>query len=145
MQEVDVSRTIDAPREAVMAALSPRDIVEYAATYEVRDVERTEEGWTVTADAPDLEVVLEFTETDRGFVYRQRDGQGPFAKMYASVSVAEDQPVVVTARSCFTFGTRLSRIMDWIASRERRMELNRLLAGVAAAVEDESDEPAADA
>lgn len=131
-----MSRRIDADRAAVVEALSPADVVEWAGTYDVWHVEETEDGWAVECGTSDLHVVLDFTAGDGGYVYRQRGDDGPFSEMYTSVSVGEEEPVVVTARSCYTFGTFLSRLMDWLARRERRTELLRLLDGLAEAVED---------
>lgn len=136
MQEVAVTRAIHAPREDVLAALTPRAIVEYAGTYEVRAVERADEGWTLTVGTADLEPVLEFAETEQGLVYEQRPGTGPFEEMYASVSVAGDRPVDVTMRSCFTFGRTFRWLFDRLAARDRRTELRRALRGLARAVEE---------
>lgn len=135
MQEVAVSRTIDASREAVLGVLSPTAIVEYAGTYEVGDVRRADGSWVVTGEAPDLEAVLVFEGTESGFRYRQQDDRGPFEAMYATVSVAGDGPVEVTARSCFTFGLPLAQLTDWLARRERRTELRRLVDGIETAVD----------
>lgn len=136
MQEVVASRTVDAPRAAVEAALSPAHLIEYAGTYEVRAVEETEDAVVVTAATDRLEAVLEFTQTGPPYVYRQRGDQGPFAEMYTSVSLAGDRPVTVTARTCYTFGLPLARLTDWFMARERRTELQRLVAGVARAALD---------
>lgn len=144
MQEVAVSRTIDASREAVLELLSPAAIVEYAGTYEVGDVRRTDDGWVVTGHAPDLEAVLVFEGTENGFRYRQRDDRGPFEEMDATVSVAGDGPVEVTARSRFTFGLPLARLTDWLARRERRTELRRLVDGIEAAVEERDETSSAE-
>lgn len=134
MQEVEVSRPVDAPLEAVERVLSPVAIVEFAGTYTVTDVESVDDGVVVvTAEADGLQTVLEFTETGPPYIYTQRTG--PFAELYTSVSIVDD-PVVVTARSCFTFGLPLSVITDWFATRERRTELRRLLAGIEAAATD---------
>lgn len=133
MQEVEVSRPMDAPLAAVERVLSPVAIVEFAGTYTVTDVESVDDGVVVTAEADGLQTVLEFTETGPPYIYTQRTG--PFAEFYTSVSIVDD-PVVVTARSCFTFGLPLSVITDWFAIRERRTELRRLLAGIEAAATD---------
>lgn len=136
VQEVVVSRSVDASREAVEAVLTPRRIVEFAGTYTIRAVEETDDAVVVTARTDDLEIVLEFTRTEHAYVYRQRGDRGPFDEMYASVSLVGDGPVEVTARSCFTFGLPLARLTDWFAASERRTELRRFLAGIeAAAVE----------
>lgn len=134
MHEVVVSRSIDAPREAVDRVLSPTSIVELARTYEVRHVERTDDAVVVTGETDELETVLEFTETEGAYIYRQLEDQGPFEEMYASVSLVGDAPVEVTARTCFTFDLPLTRLTDWLAASQRRTELERLLAGLDAAV-----------
>ena len=139
MQEVTVSREVDAPQEAVLDALSPRDIVEYAGTYEVRDVEETDDGWAVSCGTEDLDVVLDFERVDGGYIYRQREDQGPFGEMYTGLAIDEDDPVVVIARSCYTFDGRLARLLDWLAAHERRTELRRLLAGIEDAAQGDSE------
>lgn len=136
MQEVDVTRTIDAPRPKVEAVLSPAMIVEYAGTYTVQDVSQTDDGVVVTGVTDELEIALLFTETGGPFVYRQHDDVGPFAEMYASLSMTGDRPVTVIARSCYTFGMPLARLTDRLVVRERRMELRRLVDGIEAAVRD---------
>lgn len=136
MQEVTAGREIHATREDLLAALTPRAVVEHAGTYEVREVDRSGEGWTLVAGATDLELVLEFTRTERGLVYQQRPGAGPFEEMYASVSVAGTGPVDVTMRSCFTFGRPFAWLIDRLAARERRTELQQALDGLARAVEE---------
>lgn len=137
MQEVTVSREVDAPREEVLEALSPRDIVEYAGTYEVWDVEETVDGWAVSCGTDELDVVLDFERVDGGYIYRQRDDQGPFGEMYTGLAIDEEDPVVVIARSCYTFDGRLARLLDWLAAHERRTELRRLLAGIDDAVRED--------
>lgn len=136
MQEVVVTRTIEAPREDVERVVSPAALVEYAGTYDVEGVEATDDGTVVTAATADLETALVFTETPTGYVYRQRGDHGPFAAMYASVAITGSEPTEVIARSCYTFGLPLSRVTDWFARRERRIELRRLVAGIAGAVDD---------
>jgi hypothetical protein len=136
VKEVVVSRSIDAPRADVEAVLSPTRIVEYAGTYEVRAVEETGDAVVVTAGTDELAIDLEFTQTESAYVYRQIGDQGPFAEMYTSVSLAGDEPIEVTARTCFTFGLPLPRLTDWFAASERRVELRRLVAGVEAAALD---------
>lgn len=135
MQEVEVSRAVDAPIGAVERVLSPSAIVAFAGTYEVRSVEPVDDGVLVTADTDGLRAVLEFTGPGPPYIYRQREG--PFAEMYTSVSVVDD-PVVVIARCCFTFGLPFARVTDWFAARDRRTELRRLLAGIEAAATDRS-------
>lgn len=135
MQEVTVSRELEAPRETVLEALSPRDIVEYAGTYEVWDVEETDDGWAVSCGTEELDVVLDFERVDGGYIYRQREGRGPFGEMYTGLAIDEDDPVVVIARSCYTFDGRLARLLDWLAAHERRTELRRLLTGLELAVD----------
>lgn len=133
VKEVVVSRSIDAPRSAVEAVLSPARIIEFAGTYRVQSVDETADGAVVTAETDELETVIEFTGAESGYVYRQVGDQGPFTEMYSSVSLAGGEPVEVTARTCFTFGLPLARLTDWIAAGERRTELRRLVAGVEAA------------
>lgn len=131
MQEVEVSRQIDAPTAAVEAVLSPAAIVEFAGTYEVVEVVEHDDAVVVTATADSLETVLAFTGSPPPYIYTQRDG--PFAEMYTSLSVT-GAPAVVTVRSCFTFGPPLARVTDWLAIRDRRTELERLLAHIDVAV-----------
>lgn len=139
MKEVVVSWSVDAPREAIERVLTPETIVEFAGTYVVDDVERLDDLVVVTASAGDLETVLEFTETDTGYVYEQRPERGPFERMYASVAVLGDRPVDLVLRSCFTFGLPLSRLTDWFVATDRKTELERLGEGLVAAASGSSD------
>ena len=136
VKEVVVTRSLEASRAAVEAVLSPATIVEMAGTYEVESVEDEGDVVAVRGSADELEVVLEFRATDGPFVYRQREG--PFQAMYTSLSVAGADPVTVTARSCYTFGLPFARLTDWLVARERRLELERILDGLEAALADRS-------
>lgn len=133
VQEVAVSRSIDVPRRTVESVLSPERIVEFAGTYEVRAVEASGDAVVVNAGAADVEIVLEFTQTEPPYVYRQSGDRGPFDEMYTSLSLAGDAPVEVRVRTCFTFGLPPTRLTDWFAAGERRTELRRLVAGIEAA------------
>jgi len=139
VKEVVVSWSVDAPREAIERVLTPAAIVEHAGTYLVDRVERLDDVVVVTASAGDLETVLEFTETDTGWIYRQRPDRGPFDRMYASVAVLGDRPVDLVLRSCFTFGLPLSRLTDWFVATDRRTELERLGEGLVAAAGESAD------
>lgn len=156
MQRVETSVLVDATKEEVLAALTPRAIVEHEGTFEVVDVEETEEGPQVRALSAeqDLETELLFTELPNGYGYEQTD-TGPFEELYTSVSVGTydgpiediegmdegDEPrAKVTMRSRFTFGGRFARIKDWFAATAREKELQRALFGLADDVVEENEE-----
>ncbi|MFB6097345.1 MAG: SRPBCC family protein [Haloferacaceae archaeon] len=147
MQRVETSVLVDATKAEVLAALSPRAIVEHEGTFEVIEVEETEDGPLVRALSPeqDLETALLFTELPNGYGYEQTDA-GPFEELYTSISVgiydgpvedlqgvdeSDDPRAKVTMRSRFTFGGRLARVKDWFAATSREKELQRALFNLA--------------
>lgn len=161
MQTVEVTARLDAPRTAVEAVLSPRNIVEYERTYEVREIrdagERSGSGaderkeWIVIADAKsdDSDLVTKFQIEERpdGYEYEQTD-RGPFEHLRTTVTLEEngdggsddvDRETVVTMRSRFTFGGWLAPVIDRLARRSRRDELDRAVVALAQDVSDASD------
>lgn len=141
MREVEVTADLEAPRAEVEERLSPKSIVEHAGTYAVRSVERRSDGRTVLAvEGEKIEAVLEFEETEDGYVYSQRGNEGPFEEMTTWVTVSEDGETRVTVRSAFTFGGTFSFLTDRLGTRIRRDELERMLVGLASEFERERDE-----
>ena len=168
MQTVEVTARLEAPRTAVEAALSPRSIVEYERTYEVREIrdagERSGSGederkeWIVIADAEsdDSDLVTKFRIEERpdGYEYEQTD-RGPFEHLRTTVTLEENgdggsddvdresdggaRETVVTMRSRFTFGGWLAPVIDRLARRSRRDELDRAVVALAQDVSDASD------
>ncbi|WP_255169409.1 SRPBCC family protein [Natrononativus amylolyticus] len=132
MQLVDLEVTLDIPPSAVREALTPASIVEYAGTYEVVSVDRTDDATVVTAAADDLEVVFEFVETDTGYRYEQHGAHGPFERMTTWISVTREAGETrVSAASEFTFGGLFSFLTDRLGATMRRRELERLLTALA--------------
>lgn len=145
MKEVETTAELDAPRDLVEELLTPRDIIEYEGTYDVEDVGEASDGRPeVHASAENIDTVFAFEELPNGVAYEQT-GEEPFEEQYTTITVyGEDGQVEVVARSEFTFGGRLSRIVDWFAADSRQSELKRTLIGLAKAIderiEDDTDE-----
>jgi len=132
MREVEVSTFVSAPPAVVERALTPASVVEYEGSFEVYDVEETDDGWTVTAGATGLTMQLDFEERRDGLFYRQRGDGGPFDSMETTLSVGpEDEGSRVTARSSVSLGLPVSALSDRIAAWKRRGELERALDALA--------------
>ena len=128
MREVEVSTFVPAPPAAVERALTPASVVEYEGSFDVREVEETDEGWTVTAGARGLTMGLDFEEREDGLAYRQHGEAGPFESMDTSITVEpEDEGSRVTARSSVSLGLPVPAVTDRVAAWKRRGELRRAL------------------
>jgi hypothetical protein len=157
MQRVETSVLMDATPDDVLAALSPRLLVECMGTFDVIGVEAVGEDTVVRAMASehDLETELRFTEQPNGYGWEQGE-DGPFAEQYTSITVGpyegpvegtdledrvpEDEArAKVTMRSRFTFGGRFASIKDWFAASTREEELQRALFALAEAVVSDED------
>ncbi|WP_132059252.1 SRPBCC family protein [Halorussus amylolyticus] len=132
MREVEVTRFVSAPPAVVERALTPASVVEYEGSFEVRDVEETEVGHTVTAGARGLTIRLDFEEREDGLFYRQRGESGPFDAMETEITVApRDEGCRVTGRSSVSLGLPISGLTDRVAAWKRRGELRRALDALA--------------
>ena len=132
MREVEVSAFVPAPPAAVERALTPATVVEHEGTFEVRAVEETDEGWTVTAGASGMAVRLDFEEREDGLAYRQRGAEGPFESMGTELSVApENEGSRVRATSRVSLGLPISALSDRVAAWKRKGELRRMLGRLA--------------
>lgn len=128
MREVEESRFVPAPPREVRRALTPAAVVEYEGSFDVREIETTDEGTTVTAGASGLRMQLAFEERDDGLAYRQEGEAGPFDAMETTVTVdAEDEGSRVTMRSAVSLGLPAEHVTDRIAAWKRRGELRRAL------------------
>lgn len=132
MREVEVSAFVPEPPAVVERELTPESVVEYEGSFAVRDVEATDDGWTVTAGARGLTMHLDVEERERGLSYRQRGDGGPFDAMETEVTVApENEGSRVTMRSSVSLGLPLPAVSDRIAAWKRRGELRRALDALA--------------
>lgn len=132
MKEIEVTAVLDAPFAEVERRLSPETIVEYAETYTVESVTGSGEKTVVTAVGEEIEIVLEFAERDAGYIYSQRDQEGPFEEMRTRITLEEiDEGTRVRVRSLFTFGGWAAFLTDWLGADVRRDELKRLLVNLA--------------
>ncbi|USZ66840.1 SRPBCC family protein [Halorussus salilacus] len=128
MREVEVSAFVPAPPAVVERSLTPESVVEYEGSFEVREIEETSEGWTVTAGARGFAMRLDFEERENGIAYSQRGEAGPFDAMETEISVApRDEGSRVTARSSVSLGLPVSQLTDRVAAWKRRSELRQLL------------------
>lgn len=150
MRTVTVSADIAASHEAILDELSPREIIEYEQTYDVIDVSESGGGWVITAISVESEIDMElfFEERPDGFVYELASG-GPFEELNTSLTVhdatgdntddadlmlvteSDEKTIRVTMMSEFTFGGWFSPVIDWLASSNRREELQRALVALA--------------
>jgi hypothetical protein len=136
MREVAVERFVAAKPHEVAAALEPAAVVEYEASFGVRDVERRESDTIVTAGARGLQMTLRFEQTENGLRYEQIENAGPLELMWTELAWApEDEGTRVTARSGVSLGLPLGSVTDRIAAWKRRGELKRALRNLADEVE----------
>lgn len=138
MKEVETTAELDAPRELVEELLTPPEIIEYEGTYEVDGVGQAGDGRTeVHASAENIDTAFAFEELPNGYAFEQTGGE-PFEEQYTTITVyGEDGSVEVAARSEFTFGGWSSIVLDWFAAGTRQSELQRLLLGLAKAIDEE--------
>lgn len=142
MRETEASRFVAATLPAVERALAPADVVEYEGSFDVFDVEATEEGTLVTAGARGLRMTVRF-EADEGFeadetglYYEQEGSAGPFDEMWTRIGMArENEGTRVTMRSGVSLGLPLAPLTDRVAAWKRRSELRRALSRLAADLE----------
>lgn len=128
MREVEVSTFVPAPPAAVERALTPESVVEYEGSFDVHEVEETDEGWTVTAGARSLTMGLDFEERTDGLAYRQHGEAGPFESMDTSITIEpENEGCRVTARSSVSLGLPIPAVTDRVAAWKRKGELRRAL------------------
>ncbi|MFC7082053.1 SRPBCC family protein [Halorussus caseinilyticus] len=121
MREVEVSAFVPAPPASVERALTPETVVEYEGSFEVRAVESTDDGRTVTASARGLTMHLDFEERENGLVYRQRGDAGPFESMETEVTVEpENEGSRVTMRSSVSLDLPVTAVSDRIAAWKRK-------------------------
>jgi len=129
MREVEVSRFVRAPPDAVAALLSPADLVDAEGSFRVRDVAETPEGTSVTVGAYGLELTFLFTDREDGIEYEQIEG--PLETLRTTVTVApENEGTRLTARSAVALGG--PGVLDRIAAWKRRGELDRAFDAIAA-------------
>ena len=132
MREVEATAFVPAPPAVVKRALTPEAVVEYEGSFEVQDVEATDDGATVTAGAKGLTMRLDFEEREDGLWYRQRGEEGPFDEMETAVAVeSENEGSRVTMRSTVSLGLPVSALSDRVAAWKRRGELRRALDALA--------------
>ncbi|WP_117593873.1 SRPBCC family protein [Haloprofundus halophilus] len=136
MHEVTVSRFVRAPPRVVRRALTPEAVIQYEGSFEVRDVEETEDGPVVVTGTDRFQFALRFETLDDGLFYEQAGEAGPFDAMETTVGVAsENEGSRVTARSSVSLGLPLAGLTDRIAAWKRKGELKRALDALAADVE----------
>jgi len=153
MKDVEVSYAFTVSPEEIERHLTPRSIVEYQGTFEVRAVEETADGWEITVESermgPDSRSVLEFTETESGYAYEQTDG-GVFESLRTEITIDDDGEAIdadedrdeytwVTAQSSFSFGGTFRFIKDWFGASPRKKELERLFLNLANDLESASE------
>ncbi|MFB6196223.1 MAG: SRPBCC family protein [Haloplanus sp.] len=134
MREVEVTRFVPAPPEAVERTLTPATVVESEGSFTVRDVSDADDGdaTLVTAGARGLELTLRFEERPHGLHYTQAGHAGPFDAMTTELLVEpENEGARVTARSAVSLGLPFPAVSDRLAAWKRRGELKRLLSALA--------------
>lgn len=136
MREVEVERFVAATPAEVERALSPSDLVDYEGSFNVLEIEETDDGTVVTAGASGVGVTLRFEDREDGLHYEQVGDAGPFDAMWTDVAWrAENEGSRVSAVSGVSLGLPLAGVTDRVAAWKRRGELKRALRNLAADVE----------
>lgn len=137
MKEIQKVATVPATPDEVKKELSPASIIEYTGTYTIEYWEKRDERLLLGVTTENIEMVLEFTELENGYRYRQNGEKGPFEKMSTSITVDGDEIARVTIESKYTFGGVFSPVKDWLVAGLQSDELERILINISTNVEDE--------
>lgn len=134
MIEVDASRFVRARPAEIERVLTPRTVIEYEGSFEVRESRATDDGGIVTAAGGGMELTFAFESVENGFRYEQRSG--PLERLTTTLTYRpKDEGSEVTMRSVVATGTPPSAVTDRVAAWKRRGELRRALSRLAADVE----------
>lgn len=127
MREVTVSRSSRAPRDVLLDQLSPTTIIDHLGIYEIEAVEERDDDVVMQVVLDDIESTFIFRELEDGLYYEQRDDDGVFEEMYTRITVEEGDQMRVVARSEFTFGSIWAFVIDRLAERHRRRDLELII------------------
>lgn len=126
MREVERTQWVRATPTELDRVLSPATVVDWEGSFDVRDVEDTDDGTVVTAGGPGVEFRMRFEDRPNGYYYEQV-GDGPFDYMETWLAFeSDDDGSSVHARSSVALGVRLP-FVDRVAAWKRGGELGRLL------------------
>ncbi len=133
MAEVTARRFVDEQPAVVERALEPATVLEAEGTFDVVDVETTEDGWTVVGSGRGMDLPFAFSRVEDGLRYEALGTHGPFREFESTVTVApKDHGTQLSAWSRVTINLPLQLLSDRIAAWKRRSELERLLESLAA-------------
>ena len=128
MREVEASRFVAAKPTEVVRELTPEAVVDAEGSFDVRAVERTDEGTVVTAGRAGVELRFRFEERDAGLAYEQVEG--PLSTLRTTVTARpKNEGTELRARSAVEAGG--PAVLDRLAAWKRRGELRRALGGIA--------------
>ena len=134
MQEVTVSRVVDASPVVVSRWLDPSTIVEAEGSFTVETIDDRADATIVVASGPGMQLPLRFEERDDGFYYTQEGEQGPFSHMETWIDIEDvADGTQVTFRSSVSLAAPLP-FGDRIAAWKRKGELTRALETLEAAL-----------
>lgn len=134
MQEVSVSRDIDATPVEISAQFDPAAIVEAEGSFSVESVDEGGETTIVVASGPGLQFPLRFEYREDALYYTQDSRQGPFEQMETWLTFdVEDGTTQVTFQSAVSLSVPVP-FSDRVAAWKRKRELERALETIAEAV-----------
>jgi|GEM_PF-3045491 len=159
MLEVTVSGSVPASYDRVADVLSPRSVIEFGGTYDVDTVVEDTDGWRVTASSPviDTDFVVIVKMRPDGYEYRQAtEADGPFETVETTITLHETHnslyaaahgpdelaeieaiengdSTIVVIHSEYTFGGLFSPVIDRLAKKRRKQELERVIYDISAA------------
>lgn len=137
MRTVEASRFVRARPAEVDRLLAPETILGYEGTFTAIDLDETDDGTVVEAQAGGglVSARFVFEERDDGYVYRQDGPTGPFEAMETALTVRpENEGVRVTMRSSVSLTLPLP-FADRVGAWKRRGELKRALSRLAVDLE----------
>jgi len=123
---------VQAPRAAVERTLDPAAIVDYEGNVTVDDVEEREGETLVAASGPGLGLTYRFEALEDGFAYEQVEDDAPLETVETTLTCrASDEGTRLVAESTVSMGVWPRSIVDRIAARKRRADLECALDSIA--------------
>ncbi|THE63860.1 hypothetical protein D8Y22_16170 [Salinadaptatus halalkaliphilus] len=123
MHTVELSYTVEPSAEELLASLSPTAIVEYADIFAIESHETVGETDRMTVSFDENTMVLEFVELSDGYEYTMVDGSGLFATRQSTIRVKDESETEVTATMEYTLDSRLAFVLNYLAAKTVRREL----------------------
>lgn len=130
MNTIDVSYSPRASYDRLIECLSPENILESAEIYSIESFEKTADSHRVTVSVKGEELIFDFSEIDNGYEYTLVDSSGLFAERTSKLTVYNEEETVVYAETHYSFDSMFSFVLDRLAARSVRRELQNTIANL---------------